>query len=363
MQRFWQKDALLVRNALPGFTGMLDRDDVFELAMRDDVESRLVRRDGGRWTLVHGPVTRSVLHALPARDWTLLVQGVNLHVPQADALLRQFAFVPYARLDDVMVSYAAPGGGVGAHLDAYDVFLLQGFGRRRWRYGRQQDAAFRAGLPLRILRRFVPAHDEVLGPGDMLYLPPQFGHDGTALERCTTYSIGFRAPTANELARAFLDYLHEHLDLPGQYADPDLVPAREPARIGSDMQHKITAMLSDVHWTRRDVARFIGVWLTEPKATVFFDVPARRLSRAAFLRAAKRAGLRLDARSQMLFDDERVFVNGESVDRRPHQSTIIELANARTLLASHVSAASAHELALLYDWYCHGYVHLESKRA
>src|SRR5690349_12878403 len=142
MQRFWQKDALLVRNALPGFTGMLDRDDVFELAMRDDVESRLVRRDGGRWTLVHGPVTRSVLHALPARDWTLLVQGVNLHVPQADALLRQFAFVPYARLDDVMVSYAAPGGGVGAHLDAYDVFLLQGFGRRRWRYGRQQDAAF-----------------------------------------------------------------------------------------------------------------------------------------------------------------------------------------------------------------------------
>jgi 50S ribosomal protein L16 3-hydroxylase len=160
-----------------------------------------------------------------------------------------------------------------------------------------------------------------------------------------------------------LDYVHEHLDLPGQYADPDLVPAREPARIGSDMQHKIASMLSDVRWTRRDVVRFIGVWLTEPKATVFFDVPARRLSRAAFIRAAKRAGLSLDARSQMLFDDERVFVNGESVDRGSHESTIIELANARKLSASHVAAASAHELALLHDWHCHGYLHLETKRA
>ena len=363
MHRFWQKDALIVRNAVPEFTGMLDRDQVFELATHDDVESRLVRRDGSRWTLLHGPLNRAVLRALPARNWTLLVQGVNLHVPQADALLRRFAFVPYARLDDLMVSYAAPGGGVGAHLDAYDVFLLQGFGRRRWRYGRQQDTAFREGLPLRILRRFVPAHDEVLGPGDMLYLPPQFGHDGVALDECTTYSIGFRAPTANELARAFLDYLHDHLDIPGQYADPDLVPTREPARIGSDMQNKIAAMLTGVRWTRRDVARFIGVWLSEPKASVFFDVPARRLSRAAFMGAAKRAGLRLDARSQVLFDDERVFVNGESLDRQPDENTVIELANARTLSTSQLAAASAHELALFHEWYCHGYLHLESKRA
>ncbi|MEP7329019.1 MAG: cupin domain-containing protein, partial [Betaproteobacteria bacterium] len=186
LRRFWQKEALLVRGAIPDFAGLHTRATLFALAGRDDVEARLLVRSGRAWTLEHGPFPARLLRTLPAVDWTLLVQGVNLESDAADTLLRRFAFLPFARLDDLMVSYAAPGGGVGPHFDSYDVFLLQGFGRRRWRYGRQQDLALRPGLPVKILRRFVPQHDTVLAPGDMLYLPPAYAHDGIAVDACTT---------------------------------------------------------------------------------------------------------------------------------------------------------------------------------
>ena len=199
MRAHWQKEARLVRGALPGFAGLADAGALRKLAMRDDVESRLVVREGRSWSLAHGPFRAADFRALPRRDWTLLVQGLNLHVDAADALLRRFAFLPFARLDDLMVSYAAPGGGVGPHIDSYDVFLLQGFGRRRWRYGRQPDLTLKPGLPLKILRRFTPDATAVLAPGDMLYLPPHAAHDGTAIDACTTYSIGFRAADATEL--------------------------------------------------------------------------------------------------------------------------------------------------------------------
>src|SRR6187455_706932 len=209
----WQRHAKLVRAALPGFAGPFTRTSLFALAARDDVESRLVAREGARWRVEHGPFARRALAQLPARAWTLLVQGTNLVDPRADALMRRFAFVPYARMDDVMVSYAAPGGGVGPHFDSYDVFLLQGFGRRRWRYGRQADLSLREGLPVKILRRFTPSSDAVLSPGDMLYLPPSSAHDGVALDACTTYSVGFRAASHNEIAQGFLDHLRDELAL------------------------------------------------------------------------------------------------------------------------------------------------------
>lgn len=358
MRRFWQKQALLIRSAMPGFGDMLDRADLFALAMRDDVESRLVRREGGRWIVQHGPLSRTTLRGLPPRKWTLLVQGVNLHVRAADALLRQFAFVPYARLDDVMVSYAAPGGGVGPHMDAYDVFLLQGFGRRRWRYGPQQNRAFRAGLPLRILQQFAPTHEDVLAPGDMLYVPPQYAHEGVAVDACTTYSIGFRAPSANELARAFLDFLHERLDLTGSYADPDLKPAREPARIDATMQRRLERMLRDVRWADDDVRAFVGTWLTEPKPNVFFERPHAPLSRRAFKARATRVGIRLDARSQLLFDDECLFINGEARTRTTSDLAAIQLANDRELSAAGVARATADELSAFHEWYRNGYLEL-----
>jgi 50S ribosomal protein L16 3-hydroxylase len=358
LRRHWQKKALLVRGALPGFAGIVTAKELITLALRDDVESRLVIRADARWSLAHGPFRRADFRALPARNWSLLVQGVNLHSTAADALLRRFAFLPFARLDDLMVSLAAPGGGVGPHFDSYDVFLLQGTGRRRWKYGRQADLALKRGLPLKILRRFTPEHDDLLAPGDLLYLPPNYAHDGIAVDLCTTYSIGFRAPAANELAAAFLDFLRDHLDLPGRYADPGLTPTREPARIAEAMQRRCAAMLGAVRWDRATVAHFLGCWLSEPKPMVFFDRPAPALSRSGFLARARKRGLRLDPRTQLLYDDRSLFING-AVQRWPATgaAAMRELANTRALLPRTAGAAAGEIAAILHDWYRHGYLH------
>jgi len=355
----WHKQALLVRAALPGFAGLFTRDDLLAFAGRDDVESRLVVRDGARYTLAHGPFRRADFRTLPARGWTLLVQGVNLHSAEADALLRRFAFLPYARLDDLMVSYAVEGGGVGPHFDSYDVFLLQGFGRRRWRYGRQDDLSLRPGLPVKILRRFTPQHDEVLAPGDLLYLPPAYAHDGVAVDACTTYSIGFRAAAHTELAQAFLDFLRDRIDLPGRYADPDLRPAREPARIGATMQRRVGRALAAVRWDRATVERFLGTMLSETKPSVFFAPPARPLARAAFAAALRRRGLALDRRTQWLYDDACVYVNGEAHDwPAGPRAPLAALANARALSARQAASLSAAQVALVHESYRHGYAHL-----
>lgn len=356
--RYWHKEALLARNAIAGFAGLFSREELFALAGRDDVESRLVTHSGRRYTLAHGPFRKTQLRALPPRDWTLLVQGVNLHSDAADLLLRRFAFLPYARLDDVMVSYATEGGGVGPHFDSYDVFLLQGTGRRRWRYGRQDDLSLRPDLPVKILRRFTPTHDVVLLPGDMLYLPPAYAHDGVALEPCTTYSIGFRAVAHTELAQHFFDHLRDRVDLPGRYADPDAKPTREPARIDKAMRRSAVRALTGARWNDADIARFLGVMLSEPKATVIFDAPKVPLSRAAFGRELRKRGVVLDRRTQWLYDERALYLNGEA-HPWPSESrgALIELANARKLPPSRAKAFDSGIIGFLHEGYVHGYLH------
>jgi len=362
LREFWHKEALLVRGAVPGFAGLAERPALLALAARDDVESRLVMREGTRWTLAHGPFPARTWKSLPPCNWTLLVQGVNLHWESADALLRRFSFLPYARLDDLMVSYAVPGGGVGAHFDSYDVFLLQGQGRRRWRYGRQDDLALKPGLPLRILRRLVPEHDDVLDPGDMLYLPPQYAHDGIALTECTTCSIGFRAATANELAAAFLDFLRDTLDLPGRYADPDLAPTRVPARIAPAMRRRCARMLDGVRWDTDDVARFLGCWLSEPKPQVFFARPARPVPLRAFAAAAAKHGVRLNARTQLLYDERHLFINGTAVAwPAKGAATLARLADARALAPRDLRSLLPPAMTLLHDWYRDGFLHPDGR--
>ena len=359
LRRFWQQDALLIRGAIPGFAGMFTRDALFALSARDDVESRLIIRDRGRWTIEHGPFRRAQLATLPATGWTLLVQGVNLHSAPADALLRRFSFAPYARLDDLMVSYAAPGGGVGPHFDSYDVFLLQGAGRRRWRYGRQHDLALKPNLPIKILRHFEPQHDAVLAPGDMLYLPPSYAHDGVAIDACTTYSIGFRAASHNEIAQAFVDHLRDELALSGRYADPGLAASDEPARIGPPMQRQVDRLLRKIRWNRATTARFLGIFLSEPKPDITFDQPAVRLSAAAFAKAAARRGVLLDPRTQWLYDDDWIFLNGEAREwPEGERRGLREFANARVLSAARVTALSAAAMAILHYGYNHGFLHI-----
>ena len=358
LRRHWQKRALLVRGAIRGFAGLLSRAELFRLACRDDVESRLVLRERGRWSLSHGPFRASDFDSLPARGWTLLVQGVNLHLAAADALLRRFAFIPYARLDDLMVSYAAPGGGVGPHADSYDVFLLQGEGRRRWRTSRQRDLALKPGMPIKLLARFRPDAEWTLGPGDMLYLPPDHAHDGVALDACTTYSIGFRAPSSQELATGFLDWLRDELAVEGRYADPDLRPAREPARIGAAMRAQCAAAIGQIRWKRSATDVFLGCYLTEPKPNVTFRRPPRPLTPRAFAAAAARRGLRLDASTQLLYDGRWIFINGAAIARPRGGAPAIErLANARKLGPADGNVTAPPEL--LYRWYCDGYLHLE----
>jgi 50S ribosomal protein L16 3-hydroxylase len=365
LRKHWQKKPLLVRQAVRDFRGLLSRAELFALAARDDVESRLVRRVRGRWTLTQGPFRTADLENLPARDWTLLVQGVNLHVAGADALLRRFAFIPYARLDDVMMSYAAPGGGVGPHIDSYDVFLLQGEGRRRWQLSRASDPSERetdASLPVKVLTRFRPQAEHTLDAGDMLYLPPGYAHDGVAVGECATYSIGFRAPSAQELGTAFLDWLRDSIALEGRYEDPSLAPTAEPARIDRIMQKRCRAMLAGVRWSDAVVGRFLGCHLSEPKPSVFFEPPSRALGLAAFRAAAARRGLSLDRRTQLLYDGNNVFLNGTALDSAGHDTALIKrLANARHLSGAEVAGPSmsrATAAALFHRWYRDGFLHL-----
>jgi 50S ribosomal protein L16 3-hydroxylase len=357
LHRHWQRRPLLIRQAIAGFRRILSWPEFLALATRDDVESRLVVRERGRWTLAHGPFRRRDFRALPERNWTLLVQGVNLHVAAADALLRRFSFIPYARLDDLMVSYAAPGGGVGPHFDSYDVFLLQGEGRRRWHISRQRDLSLKPDLPLKILARFRPEHEYVLDAGDVLYLPPGIAHDGVAIDACSTYSIGFRAPSAQELATAFLDWFSDRIALDGRYRDPVLAPARAPASIGHALRAYAVSALSELAWDDRAVARFLGAHLTEPKPSVAFAPPRRALGLRAFIARAAHRGVRLDSRTQLLYDAENLFINGDALDRPAKAwAALRRLANARALRADEIDTGAAN---LLYRWYRDGFLHLE----
>jgi len=353
--RHWQKRPLVARQALPRYETLVTREALFELAVRDDVPSRLVTRSGRRWNVAHGPFSRRALARLPRRGWTLLVQGVNQVLPAAQSLLLEFNFIPYARLDDVMVSYAPPGGGVGPHFDSYDVFLLQLAGTRRWRVSAQRDLALIENAPLKLLRRFRPEREWRLAPGDMLYLPPQVAHDGIAVDECLTASIGFRAPGAQELAARFLEFLQDELALAGAYRDPDLRPAQRPAQIGSGMLRQVAHTLDRIDWDKRDVLAFLGQYLTEPKAHVVFQRPARPLSAAMFARRARRSGVRLDLKTQMLFRGRSVFVNGErhEVGARAAQ-LLTKLADRRRLMPPLALEGEAAER--LYQWYRAGYI-------
>ncbi|MBY0270209.1 MAG: cupin domain-containing protein [Burkholderiales bacterium] len=353
LRRHWQKKPLLTRAGLPQFAPLLTRGDLQDMAGSADTESRLIVRKGGRWQVTHGPFTRRDFARLPARNWTLLVQGVNHVLPEAAALLEQFAFIPYARLDDLMVSYAPPGGGVGPHFDSYDVFLLQGEGRRRWRISSQRDLALVPGAPLKILSRFRAGREWTLSAGDMLYLPPRCAHDGVALDECITYSIGFRAPSAQDLCGRFLEFLHDRLDAPQLYSDPQLKPTRHPAHIDRQLIQGLLRLLDHARWKRDDLLHFIGEDLSTPKPHVTYAPPHRALSLPAFTKAAGSQGLRLAPQSILLYDNTAFYINGErwSVPARA-RARLREFADRRTLPPA---AAPAAGMDVLHAWYRAGY--------
>jgi 50S ribosomal protein L16 3-hydroxylase len=346
MRRHWQKKPLLVRQALPGAAPPLPRSELFALAGSDAVESRLVVHGNDGWTLRHGPLPRRALPPLAQTRWTLLVQGLDLHLQSAHELLARFRFVPDARLDDLMLSYASDGGGVGPHLDSYDVFLIQVHGRRRWRIGRAKDRSCVDGLPLKILRHFQPEQEWLLEPGDMLYLPPLWAHDGVAVGECMTASVGFRAPGPAELARELLARLAQDVEpAAGErlYGDAGQDATTAPGAIPPALQAFAGEALQKALRDPQALERALGEWLTEPKARVWFDPPARR--------GALSGGLVLDRRTRMMYDTRHVFINGESFRAGGLDARLLrQLADRRGLDAAEVASFSADARATLDDW-------------
>jgi 50S ribosomal protein L16 3-hydroxylase len=378
LQRHWQREPLLVRDAWRSLAGsgrtQADEDDLadlptdpqglittrslFALARDPDVESRLVlgpagvppasagaaarpSRPAGGWRLRHGPFNR-----LPSRrqpGWSLLVQGVDLRLPAARALMDRFRFLPDARLDDLMVSFATDGGGVGPHVDSYDVFLLQVAGRRRWQISAPGAGALVPDAPLRLLADFKAEQTWVLEPGDMLYLPPGWGHEGTAVGDCITCSIGFRSPSRSELRQAFFGYLADlpaaasrpappnELNAPDapndsrtepRYRDRIKAPVAHPAEIPDDMARTLAAWVRGYRPTAQMIDRFIGCYLTEPKPSVWFDRPGHPEdedddSRGGSATVAPGTSIVLDLKTRMLYRGRNFYINGEAVDVPP----------------------------------------------
>lgn len=358
LRDYWQKKPLLIRQAVPGFKGLLDRQQLIELSCLEDAQARLIKQSRGSWQLAHGPFDPDEMAKLRGK-WTVLVQGVNHALPEATELLKRFSFIPHARLDDLMVSYAPKGGGVGPHFDPYDVFLLQGLGHRRWQISTQEDRSLIPGAPLRILQKFDVEQEWVLEAGDMLYLPPQCGHNGIAEDDCMTYSIGFRTPAYQELAEQFLVYLQDRIRVDGAYADPDLKTQLHPSEISADMLRQVAQTIRKVQWDDEDVANFLGSYLSEPKPHIFFDAPAKPLSLARFEQALQTRGVALDLKTQMLCHGSSVFINGDAYPVGKGSYRVLrELADTRQLPVA--GKLTSEALELLYEFYLDGYVELVS---
>ena len=360
MQRHWHKKPLVIRQAIAGFDAPIGRADLLELAAQEEVQSRLIVQNTGggagpAWTLRDGPFTRRALPSFNKPGWTLLVQGVDLLDERIHALMNQFRFVPDARLDDVMISYASDGGGVGPHFDSYDVFLLQAQGQRRWRIGRQKDLSLQPGMPLKILAEFEHEEEFVLDAGDMLYLPPKYAHVGVAVGECMTYSIGFRSPSRGELAAELLQRIADDaLDVVGceLYRDPKQAATPTCGAMPPDLVDFARQALADALKDPLVVQRALGEYLSEPKPHVSFE--------GVYDPVPLGAALRLDRRTRMLYDEHHVFINGECfrASGRDAQSMRV-LADTRCLSGSEAKRLSADARDLVADWVEAGWLHAD----
>ena len=276
LRDYWHKRPLLVRNAFPGFQTPLMPDDLAGLACEDGVLARLISHDrgSGRWDVRTGPFQEEDFPGLPDHDWTLLVQDVDKWDPDVAALLEQFRFLPRWRIDDVMVSFAATGGSVGAHVDHYDVFLLQAYGHRRWQIDARvamgqpaPDLGFQEDVAIKLLRHFEPTHDWVLGPGDMLYLPPLVPHHGVAEDPCLTFSVGMRAPSSSELIGDWLDEVLLDADEAIRYHDEDLAVPADPNEIDTAAMNRVVEALNAIRMNDPDrLGDWFGRFITTYRA-------------------------------------------------------------------------------------------------
>ncbi len=373
MRDYWQRRPLLIRQAIPDYKPHLSPADIRKLVKREEVESRMIWHDENGWNMDSGPFER--LPSAREPGWTVLAQGVDLHDDGMAELMRRFRFISDARLDDLMISVATKGGGVGPHFDSYDVFLLQGYGKRRWRISQQDDLELIPDLPCKILQRFEAEQEFTLEPGDMLYLPPHVAHDGIAeTHNCMTLSIGFRAPTMGALAYGMLHALSDQLManlgnddglyakpvIPGPvldetYKDPGAPATRTPAELPDALLDAALDAASKLRYRRKLAARFLGQWLTEVPDNAYFvpgdDIlpdhePMPRIGR-----------LVLDRCTRMMYRGKELYINGE-VAPVPANRRLRKLADERSLAcAERVEKMSDEEDSALRDWIAEGWVH------
>ncbi len=377
MKTYWQKKPLLIRQAIPDFKSPVSVAALKKMSKQDEVESRLIQREKDQWQMDCGPFSRLPKASTP--DWTLLVQSVDIHDDAACALMNQFRFVPDARLDDLMISLATVGGGVGPHFDSYDVFLLQAHGRRRWQFGQQSDLSLVDGLPLKILSDFAPEQEFILEPGDMLYLPPQAAHDGVALDECMTISIGFRAPDEAALARGMLEAAADQIvaraglasgpygepplsgpKLDALYRDPKQVATAHPAEIPEGLIQTAVKAVSKIKFDEALAHRFLGCWLTEPNQAAVFD--GYEDDGDELDDAAPYTHWVLDRRTRMLYCGKQLFINGEVAAVNAEAGLKI-LADERALAGNNPAAKKFSQDAVeaLADWLDAGWIHLIRK--
>ncbi len=364
MREYWQQKPLLIRQAYPMDPAPIDWPQVASLARRDDTDSRLISHRGDVWTLQHGPF--ETLPAAKRKRWTLLLQGVDLYSDPVHTLLQDFRFLSDARLDDVMVSIASDGGGVGPHWDSYDVFLLQAQGQRRWRIG---ATGYPDQLPdclpdtaLKIISQPNFSEEYLLNAGDMLYLPPGWAHDGVAIGPCTTLSIGFRAPSQAEFLQAWFTDRADRADRSRtadiRYSDAGERPTRTPGKIPQRLDDTLKLWITESAPTSTEIEDFIGRYLSEPKPDVWFESRAGRSEMATFKSQAVRAGLVLDRQTRMLYRRQQLFINGERCEL-PANRLMRMLVNERRLTS--VKAAEVLQSGLLsaclHQWWSNGWLH------
>ena len=374
MRDYWQRKPLLIRQALPNFRPTLTINDIRQLVRREEVESRLIWKDQHGWQMKQGP-----LHRLPSQkrhDWTVLAQNVDAHDDAVAALMHQFRFIPDARLDDVMISIAGDGGGVGPHFDSYDVFLLQGVGKRRWQISQQKNLSLEPDLPLKILSHFEPEQTWVLEPGDMLYLPPHVAHDGVAEGNCMTLSIGFRAPTQAALACGLLEAASDQImarlgNTSGLYGDPPLpgpklngtykdkgaAATSAPAQIPDALIKETLAVAEKIQFNEALAGRFLGQWLSEPSRAAAFETNLDG-DIDLFDEPPATGTLVLDRCTRLLYRGSYAFINGE-VAAIKASTPIKMLADQRRLDCSALKKMSPDVRDSLQAWLEDGWLHYQ----
>ena len=356
LQDYWQQKPLLIRNAFPDLEPVVTPDELAGLSLEDDVESRLIqfKPDRLEYQLQCGPLSDKTFADLPESHWTLLVQAVDHYSPEAKALLSAFNFVPNWRIDDLMISYATPGGGVGPHYDNYDVFLIQAEGTRRWELGdiESSQSPRLPDAPVMILSDFQSRQSFDLEPGDMLYLPPQVAHNGIATsEDCVTYSAGFRAPSDAEILRTVSDHIGESLTSEQRFSDAKRPVCQSPGEIDPMAIDQIAQRLIELVSDREQLETALGTLFSEPKypdQTDSHDPDEYE----EWLEDAEQFGIEIAPNNRLLYLESepfKLFCNGEHMPIETSEIELVKrLANQGHLSADEFNLKESHLLQQLF---------------